>query len=364
MALIKAADQITQVERASRPGSGGSDIRSCGLQTGACLLTPKGYRPVETLRPGDLVGALIGRGPIFVPITFIGRRAPRTACSEPGLSDAPVRIRRNAIAERMPSRDLLLAPEHALYLEGRLYLVRQLINNKSILVDRAVRKPEYWGVQLERHDVVLAENLAVESLLPAHAAAFAPVRSPHLRVVGSEQSGQAQTTPEHAVTEFPASILMSARWFRRRLLNRVAEVPSAAEAKAPEPGGVLDIDAEIRAVAYSFATICAQRHIQLLLAIEPGLRVRMHRQRLHELLGAMLTHAIHGLGGGRILVGAMMHSGRVQIAVIDEETAADRESQQADLRQATEMAALQGASLELDMRPGEGSTLLLRLLAC
>lgn len=357
---MPAPDQIAHREG---PVHTGAEIRWCGLQAGTSLLTPKGYQPIETLRPGDLVGALIGRGPIFVPITFIGRRLQRNASGDQARSDAPVRIRRNAIADRMPSRDLLLAPDHALYLEGALYLVRQLINDKTILVDHTIRKVSYWGIQLERHDVLLADNLSVESLLPANAAVFAPVTGPYLRVVGSEKLGEARMPTEPALTEFPASVLMSVRWFRWRLLNRAVEAPIARAAKPPQTTGVLDVDEEIRAVVRSFETLRARRRIRLQLAIEPGLRVRMNRQRLHEILGAMLTHAIHGLDGGRVLVGAMMHAGRVQIAVIDEETAIDRETQQADLQPAIQMAAMQGASLELDVRPGEGSTLLLRLLA-
>jgi hypothetical protein len=333
------------------------------MLAGTRLLTSQGYRPVETLRCGDMVATLIGRGPMFVPIAWIGRRGP-IATSQENPDAVPVRIRRYAIGDAMPNRDILLAPDHAIYLQGTLYLIRSLVNDASVIREWRQRAAGYWGVGLERHDILVAENLAIESLLPASAAAFTEITAPRLNVVGAPSRGEI-SEPDVTALDFPARILMSARWIRRRLLAyaRVAVAPTPAPA-APLPlsNGLLDVATEARTVMSLVAELAARRGARLEFAAEPGLIVRMARDQFHELLGAMLTHAIHA-GYGRVLLGAMRHGGRVQIAIIYEGGGTDREQQEADLRPAARLAALQGATLEIDARPGESTTILLRLLA-
>ena len=47
----------------------------------------------------------------------------------------PVLVRKSAISENVPSRDLYLTRYHALYLDGMLIPVCNLINGSTILVD-------------------------------------------------------------------------------------------------------------------------------------------------------------------------------------------------------------------------------------
>ena len=338
--------------------------RLVGMLTGTRLLTSNGYRQVETLRRGDLVATLIGRGPMFVPIAWIGRRR-HYATNEGNLDGVPVRIRRHAIGDEMPTRDILLAPDHAIYLDGALFLVRHLVNEGSICLEPRQGVVEYWGVRLERHDILAAENMAIESLMPDSTAIFVEVTAPRLTVVGSPSRGNIKE-PDAAPLDFPARILMSARWIRRRLLTRARTVVApTAEMLAPGPppraDRRLDVATEARAVMGSFAELATQRGVRMELAVEPGLMVRMEQYQFHELLGAVLTHAVHA-GSGRVLLGAMRHAGRVQIAIMDESRGTNREQQEADLRPAARLAALQGATLDVDARP-DGTTILLRLLA-
>lgn len=369
MIRIETKTASSTQEVYASPGGGaakpaGKGVRLSGLVTGNRLLTPRGYRTVESLRRGDQVAALIGRGPLFVPITWIGRRSLNMRRGSLDHVESLVRIRSGAIAHNMPARDLLIAPEHAIYIQGSLFLARHLVNRASILFESNIRPLDYWGVQLERHDILVAENLAVESLLPSSAAAFAEVKAPALRLVGNDV--EAGAAFESAALEFSAATRMSVRWFRRRLLNRRPSVETAQllPRETPAlPDGLLDVDAEARAVAGDFANLASQRGMRIQLAVEEGLTVRIARERLHELLGAMLTHAIHGMFAGHILIGAMRHAGRIQLAVIDGAGDVDAVTQQAELQFAMQLAALQGATLEVDVRRGEGTTLLLRLLA-
>ncbi len=59
---------------------------------------------------------------------------------------------------------MFLSPDHAVYAEEVLVPVKHLINGTSV-AQVPMARVEYFHVELEAHDVVLAEGLAVESYL-------------------------------------------------------------------------------------------------------------------------------------------------------------------------------------------------------
>ena len=77
----------------------------------------------------------------------------------------PVCILRDAVALGRPHRDLLVSPDHALFLDGRLIPARLLVNGMTIVQDDSVRQVEYFHVELARHAILLAEGLTAESYL-------------------------------------------------------------------------------------------------------------------------------------------------------------------------------------------------------
>ena len=76
----------------------------------------------------------------------------------------PVRVRAEAFGAGCPHADLRLSPDHAVYCDGGLIPIRYLVNGVSV-VQENVASVTYWHVELDRHDVVLAEGLPVESFL-------------------------------------------------------------------------------------------------------------------------------------------------------------------------------------------------------
>jgi hypothetical protein len=76
----------------------------------------------------------------------------------------PVRVAAGAFGEGRPVRDLWLSPDHAVFVDGVLVPVRCLVNGGTI---RRVVVPAvtYYHVELPEHDVILAEDLPVESYL-------------------------------------------------------------------------------------------------------------------------------------------------------------------------------------------------------
>jgi hypothetical protein len=67
----------------------------------------------------------------------------------------------------------VLSPDHALHVGGALIPVRHLLNGASVRQE-AWPSVTYWHVELDRHDVLLAEGLPAESYLDTgNRAAFA-----------------------------------------------------------------------------------------------------------------------------------------------------------------------------------------------
>jgi hypothetical protein len=77
----------------------------------------------------------------------------------------PVRIAAAAFPDNTPRRDLVISPDHALFIQGLLIPAKLLVNGGSITVDTECRRVTYYHVELDHHDILLAEGLPAESYL-------------------------------------------------------------------------------------------------------------------------------------------------------------------------------------------------------
>ena len=132
---------------------------------GTRILAPDGERAIEDLRPGDLVVTESGR---TQPIRWIGRRHIDFRHHPNRQRVLPVRVAANAFGPRKPRRDLLLSPDHALFIDDVLIPVRHLVNGSTV-AQVVCREVTYYHIELPHHDVLLAEGLPAESYLEAGA---------------------------------------------------------------------------------------------------------------------------------------------------------------------------------------------------
>ncbi len=128
---------------------------------GTKILTTHGEIPVEQLSPGDVV--LLHNGE-HATINWIGHRSLTPASHPSPEKIMPVLIMAGALGDGLPSRDLYLSPDHALYLDAHLIPAKALINGVTIR-QVARHKITYYHVELTTHAVLLAEGVPAESYL-------------------------------------------------------------------------------------------------------------------------------------------------------------------------------------------------------
>jgi hypothetical protein len=156
----------------SRPSLDTSPLDFACFLAGTHIATPTGALPVERVSIGDLVTTLVGKTEALTdghltaqPVKWVGRRRiDLTTHPQPEVV-APVRIQRGAFAEDVPHADLLLSPDHAIFVEGKLICARQLINGTTICQERGWPVVEYFHIELDGHAILLAEGLPAESYL-------------------------------------------------------------------------------------------------------------------------------------------------------------------------------------------------------
>jgi hypothetical protein len=147
----------------SSDGIGGLDITAipCFL-AGTRIATPQGEVAVETLNIGDAVLTADGRS---VPVRWVGVRVVATRFADTYRA-MPIRIRAGALGEGLPRRDLLVSPDHAMFLDGILVQAGALVNGSSIT--REANMPArftYYHLEAENHELILAEGTATESFI-------------------------------------------------------------------------------------------------------------------------------------------------------------------------------------------------------
>ena len=124
-----------------------------------------------------------------------------------------------------------------------------------------------------------------------------------------------------------------------------------------------DAGAALRLALKRLGPVMANRSIQAEIAAAFGLRVRMRGAALADLLEEMLSAAIHAAPASRVLLTAVTQGERVVISITDDMPNGDADVRRACVRGLMERVALRGGSLDVDVRPQEGTTMTLRLAA-
>ncbi len=126
------------------------------------IQTRRGQTRVENLKIGDRVMTKAG---VTRPIKWIGRRSYGGRFIMGQKEILPICIRAGALDDNVPRRDLWISPHHAMFFDGVLIEAKDLINGVSIVQAERIEKVEYFHIELESHDVLVAEGALSESFI-------------------------------------------------------------------------------------------------------------------------------------------------------------------------------------------------------
>lgn len=126
------------------------------------ILTDHGEVAVQDLEIGDFVVTASGTRR---SIRWIGTRSYSGRFANTNPAVLPVCVKAGALAESIPARDLWVSPDHALYLDGVLIPAECLVNRATIVKADTVESVTYWHIELDSHDVLLAEGAPAESFV-------------------------------------------------------------------------------------------------------------------------------------------------------------------------------------------------------
>jgi hypothetical protein len=128
------------------------------------IRTACGDRPVKDLAVGDLVVTTSGA---VRPVKWLGHRdIDCRRYADPTVA-WPIRIAAHALGEGRPARDLHVSPGHAICVDiaGEVLIPAAALINGSTVQQVELDAITYWHVELDSHDILLAENLPAETYL-------------------------------------------------------------------------------------------------------------------------------------------------------------------------------------------------------
>ena len=127
------------------------------------ILTVQGERPIDDIAKDDMVITLVADRYVPQPVKWVGWRRINIAAHPRPETVAPIRIQHHAVSDNMPHRDLLVSPDHAIFIDGKLICARQLVNGTTIRQEIGLKSVEYFHIELDAHAILLADGLPAES---------------------------------------------------------------------------------------------------------------------------------------------------------------------------------------------------------
>lgn len=126
------------------------------------ILTSRGEVPIEALTTKDEIVTAQGEKRA---IRWIGHRKVNIAAlpAERRLPNQLVQIKANAIGEGVPRRDLFVSAGHLVLVDGALVAAVNLVNGGSIVLRGDINEVEYFHIECEDEEILVAEGLAAES---------------------------------------------------------------------------------------------------------------------------------------------------------------------------------------------------------
>lgn len=139
---------------------------------GTMVQTDTDDRPIEGLNVGDLVMTL-DHG--LQPIRWIGTRRLNATELDENPHLRPIRINAGVFAEGVPSRDLIVSPQHRIFVRSKIAMrmfdetevlvhAKHLLDLPGVAVADDLSEVTYVHVMCEDHEIIVADGAFAETL--------------------------------------------------------------------------------------------------------------------------------------------------------------------------------------------------------
>ncbi|OAG75153.1 outer membrane protein/adhesin/invasin TibA autotransporter [Acetobacter malorum] len=133
---------------------------------GTKIAVPDGVKAVEDIDVGDQITISRDGATLTDTVTWAGKAHCEVRADLPDdLAGYPVRILKNAIADGVPFKDLLITAEHCLFFDGHFIPARMLVNGRSVFYDKTISSYDYYHIETAEHSIVSADGMLTESYL-------------------------------------------------------------------------------------------------------------------------------------------------------------------------------------------------------
>ncbi len=167
---------VVQANHRLVPVTGDDEPSVICFTPGTRLRTEDGEAPIEELGPGDRI---LTRDDGPQEVIWSGHRRMSGARLFAMPDQRPIRLRVGALGIDRPDEDLVVSPEHRVLVKGRAaqdlwgepeVLVRasDLVGDRYVTVDHSLCETFYVHLMLDKHQVIWANGLEVESFHPGY----------------------------------------------------------------------------------------------------------------------------------------------------------------------------------------------------
>ena len=215
--LVPGTAYTFDSERTSHNQANEYDDYVACFSTGSRIETKRGLVEVQNLRIGDMIQTADNG---YQPLRLVLRRRLSLDDLDAKQKLLPVRISQGALGQGLPSRDMLVSPQHRFLINSAivdrmfggaevLISAKKLTALPGIYVARDVTQIEYFHLVLDRHEIMFAEHTATESFYcgPMAIAALSTAAQVEMRALFPELA-QGEYMPDE-VREIPNNKLQT-----------------------------------------------------------------------------------------------------------------------------------------------------------
>lgn len=159
-----------------------SNIGACFL-AGGMVRTPQGSVAVENIQAGTEIFVFDWKNNTETtqPVIWAGQAFTVVNSSLPDdEAGYPVRILKDALADGMPCKDMLVTAEHCLFFNGQFVPARMLVNGASIFYDKSITSYPYYHVETAEHAVISVDGVLKQKATWIQATAAASAKTARL----------------------------------------------------------------------------------------------------------------------------------------------------------------------------------------